>query len=81
MLRGGRPRNRNSSPGRGKNFHFSMTSRPVLGPTQSSIHWLLGILSPGVKRLGREADHSPSASANVKKTWIYTSTAPYTFMV
>jgi hypothetical protein len=29
-------------------------------------------LSPGVKRPGREADHSPT-SVEVKKTWIYTS--------
>jgi hypothetical protein len=31
----------------------------------------------GVKRLGHEADHSPPASAEVKKMWIYTST-PHT---
>jgi hypothetical protein len=35
---------------------------------------------PGVKRPGREADHSPPASAEVKKMWIYTSTPPYVFM-
>jgi hypothetical protein len=35
----------------------------------------------GVKRPGREADHSPPASAEVKKMWIYTSTPPYAFMV
>jgi hypothetical protein len=35
---------------------------------------------PGVKRQGREADHSPPASSEVKKTWIYTSTPPYAFM-
>jgi hypothetical protein len=33
-----------------------------------------GALSPGVKRPGREVDHSPPASAKVKKMWIYTST-------
>jgi hypothetical protein len=37
-------------------------------------------LSPGVKRPGREADHSPTTSAEVKKTWIYSSISPYTFM-
>jgi hypothetical protein len=36
---------------------------------------------PGVKRPGREADHSPTTSAEVKKMWIYTSTPPYAFMV
>jgi hypothetical protein len=35
---------------------------------------------PGVKRPGLEADHSPPASAEVKKMWIYTSTPPYVFM-
>jgi hypothetical protein len=35
---------------------------------------------PGVKRPGREADHSPPTSAEVKKIWIYTSTSPYAFM-
>jgi hypothetical protein len=35
----------------------------------------------GVKRPERETDHSPPASAKVKKMWIYTSTPPYAFMV
>jgi hypothetical protein len=36
---------------------------------------------PEVKRQGREADHLPPTSAEVKKMWIYTSTAaPYVFM-
>jgi hypothetical protein len=33
---------------------------------------------PGVRQ-GREADHSPPTSAEVKKMWIYTSTPPYVF--
>jgi hypothetical protein len=37
-------------------------------------------LSPGLKRPGREADHSAQASAEVKKMWIYTPTLPYAFM-
>jgi hypothetical protein len=36
-------------------------------------------LSPEVKRLGREADHSLSSSAEVKNTWSYISTYPYFF--
>jgi hypothetical protein len=35
---------------------------------------------PGVKRQGREADHSSPISAEVKKMWIYTSTPPYVLM-
>jgi hypothetical protein len=35
---------------------------------------------PGVKRQGREADHSPPTNVEVNKMWIYTSTLPYVFM-
>jgi hypothetical protein len=36
---------------------------------------------PVLKQQGLETDHSPPASAEVKKIWIYTSTPPYAFMV
>jgi hypothetical protein len=39
-----------------------------------------GAFSSEVKGLEREADHSPPTSAEVKKTWIYTSTISYAFM-
>jgi hypothetical protein len=38
-----------------------------------------GALWPDVQQ-EREADHPPQTSAEVKKTWIYTSTPPYVFM-
>jgi hypothetical protein len=76
-LRAGRPRGRSSSPGRVKNFRSCISSRPALEPTQSRVP---GALSRGVKRPGREADHSPPASAEVKKMWNYTSIYPYVFM-
>jgi hypothetical protein len=57
---------------------FSTSSRPALGPL---IQWVPGALSPGVKQPGREADHSSATRAEVKKTWIYRSTPPYTFTV
>jgi hypothetical protein len=69
-----------SSPGEVNNFLFSTSSRPTLGPTRLSIQWAPGALSPGVKRPGCEAGHSPPSSAEVKKMWIYTSTPPYVFM-
>jgi hypothetical protein len=47
---------------------FSKSSGWALGVTQLSIQWV-----PGVKRSGREV-------AEVKKTWVYTSTPPYAFM-
>jgi hypothetical protein len=55
---------------------FSTASRPALGSTQPLNQWVPGVLSPGVKRPGRETDHSPPASAEVKKIWICTSTPP-----
>jgi hypothetical protein len=55
-------------------FLFTTVSRTALGPTQSSIRWVPGPLSLGVKRSGREADHSPPSSAEVKNAWSYTST-------
>jgi hypothetical protein len=76
-----RGRGWSSSPSRVKNFLFSTSSRPALGPTQLPIQWVPEALSPGVKRPGREADHSPNTSAKVKKMWIYTSTLPYALMV
>jgi hypothetical protein len=39
-----------------------------------------GALSPGVKLPGREADHSPPSSAEVKNAWSYTSTSPFVFI-
>jgi hypothetical protein len=33
-------------------------------------------LTPGVKRPGREADHSPTSTAEIKNAWSYTSTPP-----
>jgi hypothetical protein len=79
-LRAGRPRGQTSSPSRVKNFLLSTSSRPVLGPTQPPIQWVLGALSSGVKRQGREADHSPPVSAEAKKMGIYTSISSYAFM-
>jgi hypothetical protein len=40
------------------------------------IQWVPGATSPGVRRQGLEADHSPPTSVGVKKTWICTSTPP-----
>jgi hypothetical protein len=59
------------------NFLFSKSSRPALRSTQPPIQWVPAALSPGVKRSGREVDHSPPTSAEVKRMWIYTST-PHT---
>jgi hypothetical protein len=76
-LRAGQQRGRSSSPGKVKNFLFSTSSRPVLWPTQPPVQSVSGSCSPEIKRPGREADHSPPTSTEVKNTWIYTSTFPY----
>jgi hypothetical protein len=46
---------------------ITTASRIALGPTQPPIQWVPGVLSLGVKWSGREADHSPSSSAEVKE--------------
>jgi len=40
-----------------------------LWPTQPPNQWVPGSLSFGVKRPGREADHSPASNAEVKE-WV-----------
>jgi hypothetical protein len=57
---------RDSFPPRGKVFLFSIAFTPVLGPTQPPIQWVPGAIYPGLERLGREAENSPSSSAEVK---------------
>jgi hypothetical protein len=49
----------------------------IIGPIQ----WVTGTLYPRVKRPRPEADHSPPTSVEVKKTWMYTPTPTYVFMV
>jgi hypothetical protein len=49
-------------------------SRPALGPTQPPIQWVQRVLSLGVKRPGRETDHTPASSAEVRNTWNYNCT-------
>jgi hypothetical protein len=57
-------------------FLFTTASRTALGSTQPPVQWVPGALSVGVKRLEREADHSPPCSAEVQNAWGYTSTHP-----
>jgi hypothetical protein len=55
-----------------KNFLFSTSSRPALGPIERLIQWVPRDHSPGVKRPGYEAEHSTLSSAEVKEMWIFT---------
>jgi hypothetical protein len=38
-------------------FFFTTVSTSALGPTQPPVQWVSAVLSLGVKRPGREADH------------------------
>jgi hypothetical protein len=49
-------------------------SKPALGPTQPRIQWVLGVVTPGVRRSVREADRLPPYSAEAKNAWSYVST-------
>jgi hypothetical protein len=46
-----------------------------VGPTQSPVYWIPGFL-PCVKWPGREVDHAPSSSSDIKNEWSYTSAPP-----
>jgi hypothetical protein len=56
---------------------FASPPRPyrIWGPPR-----FRGALSPGVKRPGREADHTYPSSTEDGKVWSYASTLPYVFM-
>jgi hypothetical protein len=59
-------------------FLFTTASRTALGPTQPPIQWVPGALSLGVKRPGREADHSPPSSVEIKEWMELYLHSPYT---
>jgi hypothetical protein len=46
---------------------FTTAFKTALGPTRPPIQWVTGSLSLGIKRPGREADHSPPSSAEAKE--------------
>jgi hypothetical protein len=74
------PRTKNTEPT--QDTHGQEVVHPMMHRAAAiqKIQWAPRALFPGVKRPRREADHSPPASAEVKKTWISTSTPPYAFM-
>jgi hypothetical protein len=56
-------------------FLYSKTSGPALGPIQPLFSGCSGS-SPGIKRPGRDVDHSPPSRTEVKNEWSFTSTTP-----
>jgi hypothetical protein len=61
-------------------FLFTTASRTALRPIKPPIQWVPGAVSLGVKRRGREADHSPPSSAEVKNAWSLPPLPQYAFM-
>jgi hypothetical protein len=61
-------------------FLFTTASGQALRPTQPPKRLVPGALSLGLKRPGREADHSPPSSAKVNNACSYTSTRQYALM-
>jgi hypothetical protein len=53
----------------GGKFSIRHRVQTALKPTQPPIRWVSEALSLGKKRLGREADHSPPSSTDVKE-WV-----------
>jgi hypothetical protein len=51
-------------------FLFATASCPAMDVTQPHIRWVSGIFYLGLKRPGREAEHSYPTSAEVKNALI-----------
>lgn len=49
-------------------FLYSKAFRPALGSTQVSTQWVPRVTSPGVKRSGCYAGHSPTLNAEIKNS-------------
>jgi hypothetical protein len=66
-LQAGQPRSWGLIPSRGKRFFLLCNVHTLSrGPTQHHIQWVLEAVSPGLKLLGYEADHSPLSGPKVK---------------
>jgi hypothetical protein len=60
----------------GKKFFSSRKVQTGSGAHPASYSMDTGILFRGIQRPGREADHSPPSSAEVRNEWSYTSNPP-----
>jgi hypothetical protein len=58
------------------NFSLHHRAQNGSGTHPAPIQWVPESPSLGVKRPGREADRSPSISAEINNAWRYTSTPP-----
>lgn len=60
-------------PYRDKLLLFSEIFKPALRPTRHPVQWVQRFLSVGVKRLGREGNHSSPSATKAKNEWRSTS--------
>jgi hypothetical protein len=73
---------RGSIPGRCNDWNFSLRRQVQTGSAAypASYQMGIGVLTQGIKRPEREADHSPPSSAEVRNVWSCTSIPQYFFM-
>jgi hypothetical protein len=77
----GRPGDRGSIPGTDRIFPVASVSRPALGPTQSPVQWVPGVLCPGLKRVrGVTLTTRPYLLQRSRMNRSYTSSPPRTFI-
>jgi hypothetical protein len=57
-------------------FLFAIMSKPALGPTWPSVHWVLGASFPGVRQLECMADCTPPSRLKLRM-WEYIWTVRY----
>jgi hypothetical protein len=69
---------------RGIEVRVPVGSRISTGSAVLPTSYLMGpggsVLGEGVKQQRHETGYSPPTTAEVKKTWMYTSTPPYVFI-
>lgn len=79
-LLAGKSRNRALIPSRSRRFFLLQSVHKGSGFNQPPVRLVPWALSPEVKLLGNEADHSPTSSAMVKSDCNCNSIPPHTFM-
>ena len=61
----------NNNSQRPEMYIFFEAPRAILGPTQPPTQWKTAYVLLGIERPGRESDHSPQFSVEIKDDWSY----------